>query len=138
MRLSGLIASLFIFSSAYSQNIFTALVKDQETTEVLVGATAKVKNSSLGASTNVAGLVQIQNVPDGPQVIEFSFVGYESQSITLNFPLSSSEPVEILLKASEEELEEIVVPQREAAEPLLTSQAGLNLLQEKNLKKKAI
>jgi iron complex outermembrane receptor protein len=109
MRIVGVVICVFIFSSAYSQNSFKAIIKDKETSEALPGATAIVKNSSLGASTNEEGLLQIQNIPDGPQVIEFSFVGYESQSITLNFPLSSVEPMEVLLEGSEEELEEIVV-----------------------------
>ncbi|MBA4056724.1 MAG: hypothetical protein C0490_18565, partial [Marivirga sp.] len=109
MRIIGVVICVFIFSSAYSQNTFKAILKDKETSEVLPGANASIKNSTLGASANEAGLIQIQNVPDGSQVIEFSFVGYESQSITLDFPLGSAEPIEVLLEGSEEELEEIVV-----------------------------
>src|SRR6187402_2955801 len=109
MRIIGVVICVFIFSSAYCQNTFKAIIKDKETSEALPGATASIKNSSLGSSANETGLIQIQNVPDGQHVIEFSFVGYESQSITLNFPLRSTEPMEILLEGSEEELEEIVV-----------------------------
>jgi outer membrane receptor for ferrienterochelin and colicins len=109
MRIIGVVISVFVFSSAYCQSTFKAIIKDKETSEALSGATASIKNSSLGSSANETGLIQIQNVPDGEHVIEFSFVGYESQSITLNFPLNSTEPMEILLEGSEEELEEIVV-----------------------------
>lgn len=109
MRIIGIVICVFIFSSVYSQNTFKAVIKDKETSEPLPGATAVIKNSSLGASTNEEGLLQIQNVPDGQQIIEFSFVGYQSQTLTLNFPLSSSEPTEVFLEGSEEELEEIVV-----------------------------
>ncbi len=109
MRIIGVVICVFIFSSAHAQNTFKAILKDKETSEVLPGATASIRNSALGASADEAGLIQIQNVPDGPQVIEFRFVGYENQSITLNFPLSSAEPMEIFLGGSEEELEEIVV-----------------------------
>jgi len=109
MRLTGIVISVFISSLAYSQNTFRAIVKDKETSEPLPGATAVIKNSSLGASTNEEGLLLIQNVPDGQQIIEFSFVGYENQTLTLTFPLSSTEPIEVLLEGSEEELEEVVV-----------------------------
>lgn len=109
MRIIGVVICVFIFSSAYSQSTFMAILKDKETSEALPGATASIKDSSLGGSANEEGLIQIQNVPNGQQMIEFSFVGYESQSIMLNFPLSSTEPLEVLLEGSEEELEEIVV-----------------------------
>lgn len=109
MRIIGVVITLFIFSSAYSQNTFKAIVKDKETSEPLPGATAIVKNTTLGASATETGLIQIQNIPDGQQMIEFGFVGYESKEITLNFPLNSTEPMEVRLQTSEEELEEIVV-----------------------------
>ncbi len=109
MRIVGVVICVFIFSSVYCQHTFKAIVKDKETSEPLPGATAIIKKTSLGASADEAGLLQVQNVPGGLQVIEFSFVGYESQSISLHFPLSSIEPMEVLLQGSEEELEEIVV-----------------------------
>lgn len=109
MRIIGVVICVITFSSIYSQNTFKAILKDKKTAEALPGATASIKNSSLGASSNDAGLIQIEDVPDGRQVIEFSFVGYERKSIALNFPLSSAEPLEVLLEESENELEEIVV-----------------------------
>ncbi|MBL0744475.1 TonB-dependent receptor [Chryseolinea lacunae] len=105
----GIVISVFIFSSAYSQNTFKALIKAKESSEALPGATANIKSLSLGATANEQGVLQIANVPDGEHIIEFSFVGYESQSIAVTFPRSSQEPMEISLQPSEEELEEIVV-----------------------------
>lgn len=109
MRILCVVISVFIYSSAYSQHTFKAITKDKETSEALPGATAIIKNTTLGASANETGLLQIQNVPDGKHVVEFSFLGYESQYITVTFPLSTTEPMEIFLQSIEEELDEVVV-----------------------------
>lgn len=109
MRIIGIIISVFLSSLAYGQNTFKAIIKDKESLEVLPGTSAIIKNTTLGASSNEAGLLQIENVPDGEQIIEISFVGYEKQIITFIFPLKSDEPLEIFLEESGEELEEIVV-----------------------------
>lgn len=109
MRIIGIVIGLFVCTLAYSQNTFKAIVKDKETSEPLPGASAVIKNTTLGASSDETGLLEIQNIPNGEQTIEFSFVGYEDQSVTLTFPLSSSEPLEVLLQSEGEELEEIVV-----------------------------
>jgi iron complex outermembrane receptor protein len=84
-------------------------VRDSESSEPLTGTTATIRGTSIGSSANDDGLIEIHNVPNGKQIIDFSFVGYQSQTITLNFPLQSSEPIQVLLEADEEELEEIVI-----------------------------
>ncbi len=109
MRVIGVIICILFSSLASGQNTFKAIVKSKESQEVLPGASAIVKNTSLGASSNEDGLLQIEDIPNGVQVIEISFVGYLTHTLTVTFPLSSDEPLEILLEESEEELEEIVV-----------------------------
>src|SRR5687768_14619053 len=109
MRLAFVIAFIFFVSVASAQTTFKAVVKNAETSEPLPGATATLKGTALGASANEDGLVEIQNIPDGPREIEFSFIGYETRTIAVTFPLQSSEPMEILLEGGEEELEEVVI-----------------------------
>ncbi|PZR40897.1 MAG: hypothetical protein DI538_02690 [Azospira oryzae] len=109
MRITCVVISVFIYSSIYSQNLFNAVVKDKTTSEPLPGATALIKNSTLGTSASEKGLIQIQNVPDGQQIIEVRSVGYKTAEIILSFPLSSTDPIEISLQSAGEELEEIVV-----------------------------
>lgn len=109
MRSAFVIAFIFIVSGASAQTIFKAIIKSAETFEPLPGATATLKGTTLGGSSNVEGMVEIQNVPDGPQEIEFSFVGYRTQTISLSFPRENSQPIEILLQSEDEELEEIVI-----------------------------
>lgn len=109
MRTIGVIIGIFLSAWAYSQNTFKAIVKNKETLEVLPGASALVKTTNFGASSDEMGILQIQNIPDGEQQIQFSFVGYETRMITVTFPQTSAEPLEVFLEVAGEELKEIVV-----------------------------
>jgi iron complex outermembrane receptor protein len=100
---------IFIASSAFGQNAFRAIVKDQVNNEPLPGATAALKRLNLGASANQEGFLEILNIPNGEHTIEVSFVGYEASTFTLHFPRHSNDTTIIELEPSSEELEEIVV-----------------------------
>ena len=110
MRFASIVAFiLFVTTASQAQNTFNATIKSSETSEPLPGATATVKGTPLGASANEGGLVEILNVPNGPHKIEVSFVGYETQTLNLTFPLTSTQPLEIRLESGHEELDEIVI-----------------------------
>ncbi|MFH4966429.1 TonB-dependent receptor [Gaetbulibacter sp. M235] len=97
-------------SLAFGQNTFKAIVKDIESQETLIGATAILHGTTIGASTDQNGYLQINNIPNGTQTIIFRYIGYNETKIVFNFPLSETEPVEILLSKSEgEELDEVVI-----------------------------
>jgi outer membrane receptor for ferrienterochelin and colicins len=112
-KITVLIIALLYTAIAYSQNNFKAIIKDAKTNENLIGATASVPSTTIGASSDTAGLVILSKVPDGRQVIKFSYVGYETRLDTLNFPLSQSQPLLILMqpvgKGEGEELEAVVI-----------------------------
>jgi outer membrane receptor for ferrienterochelin and colicins len=91
------------------QNTFKAIIKDNETKEPLFGATVLIQGTNNGGISDQSGLVQIGNIPDGKQVLVFRFVGYKEIIKPFDFPLNQSEPVKILLSASEEELEDVIV-----------------------------
>jgi iron complex outermembrane receptor protein len=63
----------------------------------------------LGASSDASGQILIQNIPDGQQVVQFSYVGYLEKTDTLTFPLTSPQPLVILLQPAGHEVEEIFV-----------------------------
>ncbi len=109
MRIAFIIGIVLTAQLTFGQNTFKAHIKDKESAEPLPGATAQIVNKNLGASANEGGLITIENIPEGKQTIQFSFVGYLTQVKTFVFPLTSSEPIEIMLEESDEELEEIIV-----------------------------
>lgn len=136
MRIICVIISVCMSSLAYSQNTFKAVIKDKETAEPLPGASAIIKNTTLGASANETGLLEIQNVPDGEQIIEFSFVGFETQMITIVFPRTSNEPLEVLLIASGEELEEITVSSTRSSRTIADTPTRVEFIAGEELEEK--
>src|SRR5690606_17879511 len=51
----------------------------------------------------------IENIPNGPQNIIFSFLGYESEEVTLNFPLEDQSTMVIFLNPAGEQMEEVII-----------------------------
>jgi iron complex outermembrane receptor protein len=101
--------ALLNISAAFGQNRFQAIIKDEENKQPLVGANVILEGTTIGASADLNGFVEMQNIPDGKQKINFSYIGYRERSEIFNFPLSQSGPLEILLHADAEEMEQVVV-----------------------------
>lgn len=92
-----------------AQNTFKAVIKDIKTKEALIGATAVLQGTTNGASADINGLIEIKDIPDGKQIIVFSYVGYDQRIDTLVFPLQENIVAEILMNPIETEMEEVVV-----------------------------
>ncbi len=93
----------------FSQNAFKAIVKDSRNGETLPGATITLPGTNIITISDPNGKVAISNIPNGKQIIMFSFIGYETQKDTISFPLSSSDAIEILLQSKGENLEDVIV-----------------------------
>lgn len=102
-----LLLAAFPIKMAYSQNTFKAVLKDSTTHELLAGATAVIKGTQNGASTNSNGEVSILNIPDGEHTLIFSCIGYKEKEMKFRFPLTETQI--IFLSLSADELEEVVI-----------------------------
>ncbi|MCZ6702937.1 MAG: TonB-dependent receptor [Ignavibacteria bacterium] len=101
---------IIIYTSlAFGQNTFKAIIKDSESKESLSGATAVLQGTTKGASSDIKGFLEIKNIPDGKQVIVFSYIGYEKRTGIFDFPLTQPQPIEILLSWAGQEMDEVVV-----------------------------
>lgn len=103
----GLVLVLNNFIQA--QNSFKAIVKDADSDEPLIGVNVFIPNTQTGAATDISGIVEIKNIPDGEHQITFSFIGYEEESLSLIFPSDAGNVFEIYLEPSAEELEEVSI-----------------------------
>ena len=90
-----------------AQNSFTAVIKDKETKEPLIGVNVVVEGTTHGASSDLKGKVTIQNIPDGKQTLVFSYIGYETVEKSYLFPLNKTETITIYLETLPINLEEI-------------------------------
>ena len=85
---------------AFSQNIVTGTVEDAD--GPLIGASVLVKGSTVGTITDMDGQFSIQaNVGDE---LEFSYMGYSSQTITV-----TDAPIHVTMSENTEVLSEVVV-----------------------------
>ena len=98
MKLLTLVLCLFLSTVSYAQNALKALVKDAKSAELLVSATARIPGTKFAARTDSAGLLTLQNLPNGSLVIEFSHIGYQTRRDTLVIPLNVDQPLLILLE----------------------------------------
>ncbi|WP_214227920.1 TonB-dependent receptor [Pedobacter sp. B4-66] len=106
-----LMVALFFTVSAYAQNTYNAVVKNAKTNKALIGANIKVQGTNISSISDADGIVALNNVPSGKQIIQFSYVGFKTRTDTLNFPLTQPSPMLILLETDEEEeeLDEVVI-----------------------------
>lgn len=108
-KLVVLITALLYTAIAYSQNTLRVIIKDALTQQALTGATALLQATKTGGSSDTAGKVTLLNIPNGRQLIKYTYAGYQPRVDTLMFPLSSAEALIVLLSPEENELEEVVV-----------------------------
>lgn len=96
--------------SAIAQNTFSAKIEDEENGETLIGVSVTVEGSSIGGVSNADGIVTLEDIPNGPQLLTFRSLGYETLKKTFTFPMQEgSMPVEIEMEPDEEMLDEVVV-----------------------------
>jgi len=108
-----LLTALFYTAVAHSQNTFKAVIKDAGTNQPLAGATALLQGTATGAAADTAGLISLTNIPNGKQLITFSYIGYLPRTDTLTFPITQAQPMLITLQPAGTgegtELEEVVI-----------------------------
>ncbi|EMR03647.1 TonB-dependent receptor [Cesiribacter andamanensis] len=91
-----------------AQHRVTLRIQDHDSGESLPGATVLLKGSQQGATANTQGVLTLENIPPGRQVLVFSYVGYATRQLVLQFPLSTDEPLVVGLEP-EEELEAVLI-----------------------------
>lgn len=105
MRKLLIITSLFItLINASAQNSLKVIVKDKATQQVLKGVT--IEESGKKTISNAA-ITTINNLSNGRHIFSFSFVGYQTATLEITLPDTTTN--EVLLSAIEKVLEEVTV-----------------------------
>lgn len=105
--LGAALALACVAAPVSAQNTLRARVVDAHEREPLPGVNVVLEGMATGGTTNADGLVTVAAIPDGVQVVTFSFVGFRPERRTLTFPLAAEDSGESLLVVAleEEELE---------------------------------
>lgn len=103
-----LISILFVSQDIYAQNIFKAMVKNEQTMQPVSGATVSVEKTDLTATSDSQGNVELTGIPDGEQSLVITCPGYQTKHLHLVFPLGDrgESRFEILLN---NELDEVTI-----------------------------
>lgn len=103
------VAVFLIAVNAMGQNSLDAIIKNAENNNPLLGANALVEGTRIGATADIDGKLTLEGIPDGPQTIIFSFVGFASEELDLNFPRTETDTLEIFLKPGGEHMDKVVI-----------------------------
>ncbi|MDX5479774.1 MAG: carboxypeptidase-like regulatory domain-containing protein, partial [Cyclobacteriaceae bacterium] len=94
-----------VSSMSFGQGItVSGKVVTQEDGQPLPGVTVLVQNSNVGTVTDIDGNYTI-NVPSGSNVLTFSFMGFKSQTVSIN----NRSRVDVSMVSDTEQLSEFVV-----------------------------
>jgi len=91
----------------YGQNNFKATILDEETKEPLVAVHVLFEDIERGSITDINGIVNIENLPDGTFKGKILYIGYEEKIFNITFPQEFD--LTIPLKSTSEELETVTV-----------------------------
>jgi outer membrane receptor for ferrienterochelin and colicins len=131
------ILAIFISTLTFGQNLWKAQISDRETKLPLANATVFLKGTTIGAKADEKGLLTLNNIPNGIQQLTVRLIGYEEQSLTLNFPLVQAEPQQVLLIASEDELEGITISSTRSSRSIQDIPTRVEFIAGEELEEKA-
>jgi TonB-linked SusC/RagA family outer membrane protein len=99
-----IIASLLFIGQAYGQHRITGLVVDSKDQAPIPGVNVLVVGTSQGTITDLEGKYKIE-IPDGQDVLRFSFIGYTSQEISVGNKME----INVQLESESIGIDEVVV-----------------------------
>ena len=103
-----LMATILIYAPK-AQNTFNVVIKDEKTQAPLPGASVTISSANIGGHADTLGHAKLINIPNGKQLITFSYTGYQTVSRHFIFPITGNTEIIILLNSMEDELDEVIV-----------------------------
>jgi len=109
-RIQQVLPILLICSSGFAQQAaLTGSVGDGKIEEPLPFATVSIPELTLGTTTELDGTYRLSNIPAGTYEVTYSYLGYESQVVSLTFAAGSELKQDVVLSESGVTMDEIVI-----------------------------
>lgn len=107
-------------------------LKDKANGEALIGASVYIPQLKTGVTSNVYGFFSV-SVPKGSYPVNFTYIGYQTQSPTID--LTESKQMNVLLKEDVREIDEVVITGERKDRNVEALQMSMDRLQVKMIKK---
>jgi len=123
-----LIFILFVSTFSFAQNtgaIVGKLIDKEYNDEPLAFANVLIKGTTKGTTSDIDGVYNFNNLEPGSYILQFSFVGYETQEINVEVTAGKEVEVNVTMAASAASLDEVVITtttKRESETALLLDQ----------------
>ena len=111
-----LIPVFFFLAQVHGQQSISGVITDQQSKEILPGATLEIKGQGLGVSTNAAGYYEFKNLPLGEYKMVIHLLGYESLESTIHVDNNEHEKKNFTLHESSVKLTEVQVKGHKSTE----------------------
>jgi outer membrane receptor for ferrienterochelin and colicin len=106
-KLTGFAFFFCFMVPLYAQNYaVSGYVRDAETGETLIGCSVYEKESNKGCFSNAYGFYTL-TLPKGKGIVSYSFLGYESQAVSID--LAKDTTIQVYLTPVSTELSEVVI-----------------------------
>ena len=139
LNLKQFLLCSFFFIGYISQSVaqqdqvtLSGYINDGSSGETLIGATAYLKESGVGATSNEYGYYSI-SVPPGNYTVEYAYLGFVSTIQTID--LNTDKKVDIELNEESEIIEEIVITAEPEDENVTNVEMSVNKLDILTIKK---
>src|SRR5690554_10659 len=107
-----------------AQNTVRIEVRDAKTTELLTGASIRIKGTPLSGQTNSQGQIQLNNLKAGSNLLVVSYLGYKTTEKTLVIP--QDQRIVVLMEPSSFLADEVVVQATRASTNAATTFKNLS------------
>ncbi|MDP2335187.1 MAG: TonB-dependent receptor [Bacteroidota bacterium] len=134
MKQFNILLLLIILSFQGFAGIMTlsGYLKDKANGEALIGASVYIPELKTGVVTNSYGFYSI-SVPQGSYTFNFSFIGYQTQSPSIN--LTESKQLNVLLEEDSKQIDEVVITGEKKNRNVESLQMSMEKIQVKMIKK---
>jgi hypothetical protein len=105
-------------------------ITDAANGEDLIGVTVVENGTTIGTTTNVYGFYSL-TLPSGLHTITFSFIGFEPQTMNVNF--NENKSIHVRLSDTNTELEEVVVTAGRKDENITSTRMSVEKLNMKQI-----
>ena len=125
---------LCVSISLYAQTKLSGKITDEATKEGLAGVNIAIKGKVVGTTTDVKGNFSLTTSVPAPFVIQISYVGYETQEISIS---GSRSDINVTLKEQAVMGQEVVVSASRVEETVLKSGASIEKMDIRQIQQNA-